>query len=154
MKGIIKIRFYTTSFKGKGSCLRVQTPWQRMFNRLYLSPGIAGKVSANAACNYWSSLGCVCQVPIMAGWTKAVWNTKFAWHFYTWSALESNPRPSDLESNTLSTGPHALNVWVCLFRWVRRNPYELWTLLIYIKRLRLAKNTENLKVEWGEGVPM
>ena len=31
-----------------------------MFNRLYLSPG---KVGANAACNYWSNLWSVHQVP-------------------------------------------------------------------------------------------
>ena len=37
-----------------------------------------GKVDANAACNYWSNLGSVHQVPYTAGWTEAVWNTKFA----------------------------------------------------------------------------
>ena len=42
-----------------------------MFNRLYLW---SGKVGANAACNYWSNLGSVRQVPISAGWTEAVWN--------------------------------------------------------------------------------
>ena len=55
-----------------------------MFNRRYLSPG---KVSSSTACNYWSNLGFVHQVPITAGWTEAVWNTKFAWHFHTWSVL-------------------------------------------------------------------
>ena len=76
-----------------------------MFNRLYLSPG---KVGANAACNYWSNLGSVHQVPITAGsWTEAVKNTKFTQHFYTDQHWESNPRPSDLESNALSTRPHA-----------------------------------------------
>ena len=38
--------------------VKVGTPWQRMFNRLYLSPGKAG---ANAACNYWPNLGSVHQ---------------------------------------------------------------------------------------------
>ena len=75
--------------KGKGSCLRLQTPWQRMFNRLHLFPG---NVGANAACNYWSNLGSVHQVPITAGWTEAVWNTKFARHFYTWPALGIEPQ--------------------------------------------------------------
>ena len=75
--------------KGKGSCLQVQTPWQRMFNRLYLSPD---KVGTNAACNYGSNLGSVHQVPITARWTEAVWNTKFAWHFYTWPALGIEPQ--------------------------------------------------------------
>ena len=55
-----------------------------MFNRLYLSPG---KVGAIAACNYWSCLRSVHQVPITAGWTEAVWNKKFARHFYTWPTL-------------------------------------------------------------------
>ena len=44
-----------------------------------------------AACNYWSNLGSVHQVPITAGWTEAVWNTKFAQLFYTWPALEIEP---------------------------------------------------------------
>ena len=60
-----------------------------MFNRLYLSPG---KVGANAVCNYWSNLGSVHQVPIMGGWTEAVWNMKFDWHFYTWPALGIEPQ--------------------------------------------------------------
>ena len=30
--------------------------------------------------NYWSNLGSVHQVPITAGWTKAVWNMKFSRH--------------------------------------------------------------------------
>ena len=29
---------------------------------------------------------------IAVGWTKAVWNTKFAWHFYTWPALGIKPQ--------------------------------------------------------------
>ena len=45
------------------------------------------KVGPNAAWTYWSNLGSVHQVPITAGWTGAVWNTKFARHFYTWPAL-------------------------------------------------------------------
>ena len=60
-----------------------------MFNRLYLSPG---KVGTNAACNYWSNLGSVHQVPITTGWTEAVWNTKFTRHFYTWPTLGIEPQ--------------------------------------------------------------
>ena len=45
-----------------------------------------------AACNYRSNLGSVHQVPITAGWTKAVWNTKFTRHFYTWPALGIEPQ--------------------------------------------------------------
>ena len=60
-----------------------------MFNRLYLSLGKAG---ANAACSYWCNLGSVQQVPIAAGWNEAVWNTKSAWHFYTWPALGIEPQ--------------------------------------------------------------
>ena len=57
-----------------------------MFNRLYR------KVGANSACNCWSNLGSVHQVPITAGWTKVVWNMKFARHFYTWPALGIEPK--------------------------------------------------------------
>ena len=54
----------------------------------FTSPG-SGRT---AACNYWSNLGSVYQVPIMAGWTEAVWNTKFARHFSTWPALGIGPQ--------------------------------------------------------------
>ena len=81
--------WHVSKKKEKKVVVRVQNPWQCMFNRLYLSPG---KVGTNAACNYWSNLGSVHQVPIMAGWTEAVWNTKFTWHFYTWSALGIEPQ--------------------------------------------------------------
>ena len=47
------------------------------------------------------------QVPVTAGWTEAVWNTKFARHSYTLPTLGIEPRPSDIESNALSAGPHA-----------------------------------------------
>ena len=50
-----------------------------------------GKVGTNAACNYWSNLGSLHQVPITAWWTKAVWNTKFALHFI-WQALRIDPQ--------------------------------------------------------------
>ena len=46
----------------------------------------------NSGCNYWSNLGSVHQVPIMAGWTEAVWTTKFALHFYTRPALGIKPQ--------------------------------------------------------------
>ena len=32
------------------------------------------------------------QVPITAGWTKALWNTKFARHLYRWPALGIEPK--------------------------------------------------------------
>ena len=37
-------------------------------------------------------LGSVHQVPITAGWTEAVWNTKFTRHFYTWPELGIEPQ--------------------------------------------------------------
>ena len=80
---------FTVWYNGKCYKGRVQTPWPYIFDRLYLSPG---KVGANAACSYWSNLGSVHQVPITAGWTEAVWNTKFARHFYTWPALGMEPQ--------------------------------------------------------------
>ena len=54
------------------------------------------------ACKYWSNLVSMHQESITTGWI--LWNTKFAWHFYTWSVLgikpqtfwSSDPRPSDL----------------------------------------------------------
>ena len=76
-----------------------------MLNRFYLSPG---KVGANAACNYWSNLESVHQVPIMR------WVDRGSVEYEVCTTLlhmanteESNPRPSDLESNALSTGQHA-----------------------------------------------
>ena len=57
-----------------------------------------------AACNYWSNLGSVHQVPITAVWTEAVWNMKSV---HMASTGELNPRPSDLESNALSIWPYA-----------------------------------------------
>ena len=44
-----------------------------MFNKLYLSLRTVG---ASAACNYWSNLGSVHKVSIMAGWTRkwGIWN--------------------------------------------------------------------------------
>ena len=57
--------------------------------RLYLPPW---QWAPTAACNYRSNLGSVHQVPITAGWTEAVWNTKFARHFYTWPALGIEPQ--------------------------------------------------------------
>ena len=32
------------------------------------------------------------QVPITTGWAEAVWNEKFAWHFYTWLAVGIEPQ--------------------------------------------------------------
>ena len=58
-----------------------------MFNRLYLSPG---KVGANTACTD-PTLDLCTRCPFTAGWTEAVWNTKFARHFYTWPALGIEP---------------------------------------------------------------
>ena len=47
-----------------------------------------------AACSCWSNLGSVHQVPITAGWPEAVWNAKFAQHFYTWPAPGIEPMTS------------------------------------------------------------
>ena len=47
--------------------------------KTYLSPG---KMDNNAARNYWANLGSVHLMPIMSGWTKAVWNTKFVLDFH------------------------------------------------------------------------
>ena len=74
-----------------------------------------------ASCNYWSNLGSVHQGPITDGWTEAVWNTKFARHCYTWPTLQSNPRPSDLESNALSTGPHAAHYLAAVITYLGPN---------------------------------
>ena len=32
------------------------------------------------------------QAPITAGWAEAVWNEKFAQHFYTWPAVGIEPK--------------------------------------------------------------
>ena len=47
-----------------------------------------------------------CQAPTTAEWEEAEWN-EFTWHFYMTKLWESNLRPFDLESNTLSTRPNA-----------------------------------------------
>ena len=75
--------------KSTGICLKSRYPCENTCPSDFTSPG-SGRA---AACNYWSSLRsrCVHQVPIMTGWTEAVWNTKFAWHFYTWSAVGIKP---------------------------------------------------------------
>ena len=61
-----------------------------------------------AACNYWSgNLGSLRLVPITALWPKASWNWGLpdtSTHDHQWKL---NPRPLDLESNALSTQPHA-----------------------------------------------
>ena len=33
------------------------------------------------------TFGSVLEIPFTDGWTKAVWNTKLARHFYTWPAV-------------------------------------------------------------------
>ena len=42
-------------------------------------------------CNYLSNLESVNQVPVTAGWTNAVWNSKFTRSFYTAFTLEIKP---------------------------------------------------------------
>ena len=70
--------------KGKGICLKSRYPCDYTYFSDFTSPG-SGRT---AACNHWSNLGSVYQVPITAGWTEVVWNMKFAWYFYTWPALD------------------------------------------------------------------
>ena len=60
-----------------------------MFFRIYLSPD---KIGTSATCNYKFKLLSVHQVPITTGWPEAVWNAKFAWHFYTRPALGIEPQ--------------------------------------------------------------
>ena len=74
--------------KGKGICSESRYPCDYTCSSDFTSPG-SGRTTAG---NYWSNLGSVHQVPIMAGWAKAVWNTKFARHFYTWPALGIEPQ--------------------------------------------------------------
>ena len=64
--------------KGKGICLESRYPCNYTCSSDFTSP-CSGRT---AACNYWSNFGSVHRVPIMAGWTKAVWNTKFAQHLH------------------------------------------------------------------------
>ena len=99
---------HITLYKERYLC-RVQTSMATHVLQTLLVPWQGG-----CKCNYWSNSGSVHQVPIMAEWTEVVWNEKFTWHFYTWPEprkhlyqnWELNPRPSDLEFNTLTT-------WVC-----------------------------------------
>ena len=77
-----------TTLKVRGGCKLLCSNGHLDRSRC-LSPG---KVGANAECNCWSNLGSVHQVPITAGWTESVWNTKFAWHFQTWPALGIEPQ--------------------------------------------------------------
>ena len=60
--------------------------WLHMFFRLYL-PWQWAHSSLQL-----SNIESVHQVPITAGWAEAVWNMKFAWHSYTWTALEIEPQ--------------------------------------------------------------
>ena len=48
-----------------------------------------GEFSAFSAANIIQNFSDISfhQVPITAGWPEAVWNDKFAWHFYTWPAV-------------------------------------------------------------------
>ena len=68
----------------KGICLESRYACSSDFT----SPGSGCTVASN----YWSNLGYVHQVPITARWTKAVWNTKFTRHFYTWPVLVIEPQ--------------------------------------------------------------
>ena len=47
-------------------------------------------------------------IPIVARLTETALNENFSWFNYTWPVRESNPRPLNLESLTLSTRPCAL----------------------------------------------
>ena len=76
---------------------------------------LPGKVGTNAACNYRSNLNLTLDLctrhPIRAGRTAAVWNTKFAWHFYIWATLgielETLIHVWSLAQCPISTWPHA-----------------------------------------------
>ena len=74
--------------KGKGICLESRYP-RFTFSSDFTFPR---QRAPTAACSYRSNLGSVHQVPITAGWTEAVWNTKFVRHFYTWPALGIEPQ--------------------------------------------------------------
>ena len=92
------------NFRGKGIYLKSRYPCDYTCSSDFTSPG-SGRT---AACNYWSNLGSVHQVPITAGWTEAVWNTKFARHFYTWPTLGIEPQTFwSWVQFPISTWPHA-----------------------------------------------
>ena len=92
----------------KNLCLESRYPCDYTCSFDFTSPG-SGRT---AACNYWSNLGSVHQVPITAGWAEALWNTKFAWHFYTWPALGIELQTTDFESH-LATCSHKVITFVC-----------------------------------------
>ena len=56
-----------------GNTLSIYLPWQW---------------APITTCSYWSTLRSVHQLPILTGWIKAAWKTKFVRHFYIWPALE------------------------------------------------------------------
>ena len=88
---------------------RDKVHWGTYCSSDFTSPG-SGRT---ATYNYWSNLGYVHQVPLTAKWTEAVWNTKFAQHFYTNSALIIElqtlsswaQRPIQLASRSHNNGP-------------------------------------------------
>ena len=57
------------------------------------------------ACNYWSNIGSVHQVPITAGWHEAAWDREvFPIPLHMTSSVNQTPdRPFDLESSVPST---------------------------------------------------
>ena len=71
--------------KGKGICLESRYLFNYTCSSDFTSPGSGQRHSSYWY--YWSNLGSVHKVHIMAGWTKVVWNTKFTWQIYIWPAL-------------------------------------------------------------------
>ena len=70
--------------KGKDVFLESRYPCDCTCSSDFTSPGSGH----TAASSYWPNLWSVHQVPI----TVAVWNMKFAWHFYTWPELGIEPQ--------------------------------------------------------------
>ena len=76
----------------KSICLESGYPCDYSCSSDFTSPGSW----RTPAWNYWSNLGSVHQVLIKAGWTEAVWNMKFVWHFHTKPELGIEPQTWDL----------------------------------------------------------
>ena len=94
--------------KGKGICLESRYLCDYTCSSDFTFPGSGH----TAACNYWSNLGSVHQVPIMAGWTEAVWSTLFAQHFYTWPDWVRIPSGSNFSCNAGGLFDYMLNFWL------------------------------------------
>ena len=92
----------------------------RYFNScLILSRLLWGKFSTFSAANAIRNFPIFCSTRYHYYWVgEAVWNEKFAWHF--WLMTSSGNRTPDLlilSPNALSTWPHALNRGHCNCHW-------------------------------------